>query len=289
MRKPARHVIELRPDCIFRVHQLSHLVGLVQSPVKPWPEQQLLFPTRAVAAFFLTPEITLHRTLHHEVIPTPNRKAGHIHFPKVQLTVLLRPVAIVVWMLVPILQQRQIVRRISAARTQALKPLGSCHSTDPITFVKETQTRIHHVLADQMRRLRHGQEVLGKTTLRTAKGSHLSGAPRLRGQPLTHVETILQFPPSKRSIPNPRSFALVSPTVVHHRHGKTTSGQIRRRFSRTYPCDVRIPLLEHHGHLTLFLWLVEIGRKPLPITHRDHDMLLGHITEIDLGQCRVDR
>src|SRR5438067_1661438 len=158
--------------------------------MQPRSDQELL-PVAGVRTALMMPALkTQDGALVHEVVPASDRKAGDIHLVEVQGAILLPPIVVVGGMAKPLFQEPAVVLRTAANLVHGQKSLRPGRAANAITFLKQTQPRIDHVLAFQMRWLRDGQKVLGISTLRAAERSD-AGAPRLLGEPFARVIAVL--------------------------------------------------------------------------------------------------
>ena len=135
----------------------------------------------------------------------PIVKHGTFILSKCRVQSSCRPVVVVVRMLEPFAQQREVVVRVAADRGHRLEPLRPRRAADAIAFVEQAQPGVDHVLADQMRRLRDGEKVLREAGLRAAERADLPGGPRLRREPFADVVAVLLLAPAERPIADPRS------------------------------------------------------------------------------------
>src|SRR5262249_50512418 len=159
-----------------------------------------LLAARARSALMLATNVTGHGALAHEVEPTADRKAGDVHLIEVERAIFLGPVVVVVWMLVPLVEQAAVVFRLAADLAHFQETLRPRSAADAIALVKQAQPRVDHVLADEMWRLRHRKEVLREAPLRAAEGADLAGTPPLAGDPLAGIVAIFQLAPPQGPI-----------------------------------------------------------------------------------------
>lgn len=193
------------------------------------------------------------------------------------------PVGVIVGVLVPSLEEARVVFGVSAVLSKIRKALVSSDSSDAVAFVKQAESSVDHVLAGEVRRVGGGEEVLGKAALRTTKGTDFTGAPRLSGEPLAGIVTVLRFAPaqSEVAISNVRSFTLLSASKVNHGDGEPFSGEISGSFAGSCAGQVGVALLKDGGERFLGCGAVQVGGEVGSVRHWNPDMFLSDVLQIE--------
>ena len=93
--KPAEHMSIHRKFGVLGILHFVGLVGLFETTVQPWSDQQLLSSQRAWSAAVLPANVAVDRADAHEVVPASNGKAGDIHLVVKTSAVFIGPVAVV--------------------------------------------------------------------------------------------------------------------------------------------------------------------------------------------------
>src|SRR5579872_1292332 len=178
---------------ILGISQFSDLVGVLSlvAAVQPRAEYELLFASRSRAAAVLSPDVAFDRPHAHEIVPASDREAGDVHFVDEARAIFIGPIRVIGGVREPLGEQLPIFPWIAADGVQGLKALRSRRSANSVAFLKQAESCIDHVLTDQMRRLSHREKILREARLRAAERPDLSGRPRLPGQPLDRVVSVL--------------------------------------------------------------------------------------------------
>ena len=136
-------------------------------------------------------------------------------------------------MLVPFAQHGFVVLDVACHRAAFDEALRLRRTPNAIAFMIQAQTRVGHVLRDEMRRLSHREIILCIAGLRSAISADLTSAPGLRGEPLAHVVAIAKLAPLKPAIAAIHALAQMRATVVDQRDDEATLGKFRRSLARS--------------------------------------------------------
>ena len=243
--EPADHVLVRRarsrsPD--RRGRRL--LLRLVQPAVQPGADEELLLAARVWAALVLPADEAGDRALAHEVVPVPIVKQGTFILSKWSEQSSSPPVVVVVRMAKPLFHEPAVVVGIAADVVHRLEALGPRGAADAIAFLKQAQAGIDHVLADEMRRLRDGEEVLGEAALRAAERADLAGHHGCLASHSHGVVAVLQLAPAEGAVADPGSFGEVGAAEVDEGDDVAGRGELGGGLASAGAAQVGVALLE---------------------------------------------